>query len=119
MLLLGSGVMTVALLLHLLANSYLMLIAMRIFAGAAGGMLSGAAVSYIGDCFPYNRRGWATGWVMSGSAFGQIVGIPLGILLAGRWGFNEGAGTNAANSAIGGPAASLPVRLPGEEDLTR
>jgi predicted MFS family arabinose efflux permease len=87
MLLLGSGVMTIALLLHLLANSYLILIAMRIFAGAAGGMLSGAAVSYIGDCCPYNRRGWATGWVMSGSAFGQIVGIPLGIMIAGRWGF--------------------------------
>jgi predicted MFS family arabinose efflux permease len=50
-------------------------------------MLSGAAVSYIGDYFPYHRRGWATGWVMSGSAVGQIVGIPVGIVLSGRWGF--------------------------------
>ena len=56
-------------------------------AGVAGGVLSGAAVSYIGDWFPYERRGWATGWVMSGSAFGQIIGIPLGIVMAGWWGF--------------------------------
>jgi predicted MFS family arabinose efflux permease len=41
----------------------------------------------VGDYFPYNRRGWATGWIMSGAAFGQIIGIPLGIVLAGRFGF--------------------------------
>ncbi|MBT4913260.1 MAG: MFS transporter, partial [Gemmatimonadales bacterium] len=62
-------------------------LAVRVFAGMAGGMLSGAAVSYIGDYFPYDRRGWATGWVMSGAAFGQIFGIPMGILMADRWGF--------------------------------
>ena len=50
-------------------------------------ILSGAAVSYIGDFFPYNRRGWATGWVMSGMAFGQIMGIPIGVVLAGAYGF--------------------------------
>ena len=79
--------MTVALALHGLVQGYASFLAVRIFAGMAGGMLSGAAVSYIGDFFPYNRRGWATGWVMSGAAVGQIVGIPLGIALSGRWGF--------------------------------
>jgi predicted MFS family arabinose efflux permease len=58
-----------------------------VLAGMAGGVLSGAAVSYIGDFFPYERRGWATGWVMSGSAVGQIVGIPTAIALSARWGF--------------------------------
>jgi predicted MFS family arabinose efflux permease len=86
-LILGCGTMTVALALHGLVESYGAFLAVRVFAGAAGGMLSGAAVSYIGDYFPYTRRGWATGWVMSGAAFGQIVGIPLGIVLAARWGF--------------------------------
>jgi predicted MFS family arabinose efflux permease len=79
--------MTVALILHTFVFDYATFLAVRVFAGMAGGMLSGAAVSYIGDYFPYERRGWATGWVMSGSAFGQIVGIPIGIVLAGRWGF--------------------------------
>ena len=50
-------------------------------------MLSGAAVSYVGDYFPYNKRGWANGWVMSGIAFGQIVGIPIGTILADQFGF--------------------------------
>lgn len=86
-LLLGTGTMTVALMLHALVTNYAAFLAVRVFAGMAGGMLSGAAVSYIGDYFPYHRRGWATGWVMSGSAVGQIVGIPLGIVLSSRWGF--------------------------------
>jgi len=86
-LILGCGTMTLALALHGFVTGYLSFVAVRVFAGSAGGMLSGAAVSYIGDYFPYEQRGWATGWVMSGSAFGQIFGIPLGILMASRWGF--------------------------------
>ena len=88
-LLLGCGTMTFALTLHAFVADYASFIAVRVFAGAAGGMLSGAAVSYIGDYFPYHRRGWATGWVMSGAAFGQIFGIPLGIFMAQRWGFRS------------------------------
>lgn len=88
-LLLGCASMAVALILHGFVTGYYSFITVRIFAGCAGGMLSGAAVSYIGDYFPYERRGWATGWVMSGSAFGQIFGIPMGILMADRWGFRS------------------------------
>ncbi len=86
-LLAGCGSMAVALALHVVADSFVSLLTMRAVAGAAGGMLSGAAVSYVGDYFPYNRRGWANGWVMSGIAFGQIFGIPIGIVLADQFGF--------------------------------
>ena len=86
-LLLGTGVMAIALSLHVFVADYASFLVLRMLTGVAGGVLSGSAVSYIGDWFPYNRRGWATGWVMSGAAFGQIIGIPLGIVLAGRWGF--------------------------------
>lgn len=85
-LLLGSGLMTLAMFLHGLPGSYLSFLAVRILAGIAGGVLSGAAVSYIGDLFPYARRGWAIGWVMSGSAFGQVAGLPAGVVLAHRFG---------------------------------
>jgi predicted MFS family arabinose efflux permease len=88
-LLLGCGAMTFALVLHAFVADYFSFLLVRMLAGGAGGMLSGAAVSYIGDAFPYRRRGWATGWVMSGSAVGQIVGIPLGIVMAARWGFKS------------------------------
>lgn len=88
-LLAGCGVMTVALASHGLVDSYWSFLAVRVFAGMAGGVLSGAAVSYIGDYFPYERRGWAVGWVMSGAAVGQIIGIPMGIVMAERWGFHS------------------------------
>lgn len=86
-LLAGSGFMTVALMLHGIAYDYVSLLAMRALAGVAGGVLSGAAVSYVGDYFPYERRGWASGWIMSSTALGQILSVPLGTLLAESYGF--------------------------------
>lgn len=86
-LLLGTAVMTVSLLMHYFVEGYFSFLAARLLTGCAGGILSGSAVSYIGDFFPYHRRGWATGWVMSGMAFGQIAGIPIGIVMAGTYGF--------------------------------
>lgn len=83
----GTAFMAVALLSHAVAWSYASMIAVRALAGMAGGILSGAAAAYVGDVFPYHRRGWALGWVMSGMAFGQILGIPLGTLIADPFGF--------------------------------
>jgi predicted MFS family arabinose efflux permease len=86
-LLAGTGLMSVALGLHALAFDYTSLLIVRALAGAAGGVLSGAAVAYVGDYFPYRRRGWANGWVMTGMAFGHIIGIPAGTVLAATFGF--------------------------------
>lgn len=86
-LLLGSAGMTVALLLHSLSVNFISLLIFRALAGMAGGVLSGAAVSYVGDYFPYEKRGWANGWIMSGIAMGQILGIPMGTFLAELYGF--------------------------------
>ena len=99
-LLLGSGIMTVGLLLHGFVQGYPSFLAARIFTGIAGGVLSGSAVSYVGDYFPYNRRGWATGWIMSGAAVGQIVGIPAGVVLAGSLGFRTPFYVFAATMAL-------------------
>jgi predicted MFS family arabinose efflux permease len=87
MLLAGAGAMTVALASHLLARGLGSLLTARVLTGAAGGILTGATGAYIADYFPPERRGWANGWVMSGMAAGQVLGIPLGSLLASRWGF--------------------------------
>jgi len=85
--LIGSGSLVVVLLLHGFIQTFGGMLLVRALAGAAGGMLSGAAVSFVGDYFPYDRRGWATGWVMSGVSFGLVMGIPLGRVLAAAAGF--------------------------------
>jgi predicted MFS family arabinose efflux permease len=83
----GTGLLSVALALHSLAWDFSVLLAVRVLAGMAGGVLTGAAVAYVGDFFPYERRGWANGWVMSGFAIGQIVAVPTGIVMAETYGF--------------------------------
>lgn len=85
--LVGTAAMAGSLLLHGLADSFESLLVLRALSGAAGGVLSGASVAYVGDTFPPERRGWANGWVMSGFAVGQILGIPAGIALADAFGF--------------------------------
>lgn len=85
--LVGTASMAGALLAHGWADSFAALLGLRALAGAAGGILSGASVAYVGDAFPPERRGWANGWVMSGFAVGQILGIPAGIALAEAFGF--------------------------------
>ena len=83
----GSALMAVALALHGAAWSYSSLLAFRMLAGVGGGILSGAVVAFVGDYFPNNRRGWANGWIMTGLATGQILGVPAGTLLAGESGY--------------------------------
>ena len=99
-LLIGCGVLAIALALHALAFDYVSLLIVRALAGAAGGILSGAAVAYVGDYFPYRRRGWANGWVMTGMAFGHIVGIPIGTVLAAQFGFRIPYLIYAATTAL-------------------
>lgn len=88
-LLAGTAAMSLGLWAHLVAHSFGALMVARAITGGAGGVLAGAAVAYIGDFFPYERRGWANGWVMSGLALGQVLGIPLGTVLAKRAGFQS------------------------------
>ncbi|HEX9950464.1 MAG TPA: MFS transporter [Rubricoccaceae bacterium] len=96
----GSGVLALVLAGHSLADTYERLLVARVLAGAGGGMLSGAAVSYVGDAFPYARRGWATGWVMSGVPFGLVLGIPVGRILAVGLGFRAPFVSFAAVMAV-------------------
>ncbi len=86
-LLYGTGLMAITLALHTVAANYELLLLMRLLAGIGGGMLSGGSVAYVGDYFPYEKRGWANGWVMSGVAFGQVAGVPLGKVLAAGFGY--------------------------------
>lgn len=86
-LLLGTSLMTGALFLHLFASEFASLFAVRVLAGIAGGLIDGAAVAYVADYFPRERRGWANGWVLSGISAGLIAGVPIGSILAEQLGF--------------------------------
>ncbi len=86
-LMIGTGAMCGTLFLHSFVTDYLSLLLVRAVSGIAAGVLSGVAPAYIGDHFPSERRGWANGVVMTAIAFGQIVGIPAGTLLADRYDF--------------------------------
>ncbi|MAO64880.1 MAG: MFS transporter [Balneola sp.] len=86
-LLIGTGFISLFLFLHFFVENFWELLIVRALAGMAGGVLSGSAVAYVGDYFPYEKRGWANGWIMSGMAMGQILGIPIGTYLADLLGF--------------------------------
>lgn len=83
----GSGFMAFSLLLHYMVWDFGSMLWVRALAGCSSGFMAGGSVAYIGDLYPYERRGVAMGWLMSGMAFGQIIGIPMGTLLAAAGGF--------------------------------
>lgn len=85
----GSLLMGLSLLMHVFAVNFSLLILFRLMAGISGGLLTGTCVSYVRDYFPYEKRGKANGIIITGSALGQIAGIPLGILLAEQLGFSS------------------------------
>ncbi len=70
------------------APDYVSLLLARCAAGAFGGVLGAITLAIIGDAFPENRRGLATGVVMSAFSVANIVGVPAGLELAsdiGTW----------------------------------
>ncbi len=65
-----------------LAPDYALLLAARAATGAFGGVLGGLAMTIIGDVFPDERRGAATGALMSAFGVASVVGVPLGLSLS-------------------------------------
>lgn len=71
-----------------LAPTYHLLLAARIATGAFGGVLGGLALAIIGDVFPEQRRGRATGSLMSAFALASVAGVPLGLWLGTNYGWH-------------------------------
>jgi MFS transporter, DHA1 family, inner membrane transport protein len=71
-----------------LSTGYYMLMAARVLTGAFGGILGGMALAIIADVFPEERRGRATGILMSAFATASVVGVPTGIYLGGELGWH-------------------------------
>ncbi|MRG97506.1 MFS transporter [Polyangium spumosum] len=59
----------------------------RIMAGACAGLMSAVVMAILADRVPAERRGRAIGTVMSAYGISAVVGVPLGVSIASRWGF--------------------------------
>jgi multidrug resistance protein len=66
-----------------LAPTYEWLLLARIAAGAFGGVASGVVTAMVGDAIPAERRGQAMATVMAAFPLSSVLGVPLGLLLAG------------------------------------
>lgn len=73
---------TVSTLACALATRYETLLMARVIAGAFGGVAGAAVHAILGDTIPPERRGTATGAVMSAFSIAAIAGVPLGLYLA-------------------------------------
>lgn len=105
-----------------LAWSLSSLLAARLLAGAFGGILGAAVLAYLGDCFPEERRGAATGKVMTAFSLAAVAGVPLGLVLAVNFGWRTAFLFVAATGALLALAAwrilpSIPARSHGPIDL--
>jgi len=70
------------------APSYRVLLLARVATGAFGGILGGMSMAIIGDVFPEERRGRATGALMSGFVLATVVGVPAGLALGTKYGWH-------------------------------
>ncbi len=78
----GLGIFAVSTALCGTAWSFESLLLFRALTGAAAGAISLSITAFIGDYFPYERRGRAMGIVMSGYFAAMIIGVPLGAFIA-------------------------------------
>lgn len=69
-----------------LASDYPRMLLARILAGIFGGLASVTIMAVIGDIFPHEKRGRASGAVMSAFAIASIAGLPIGLMLSDWYG---------------------------------
>jgi predicted MFS family arabinose efflux permease len=71
-----------------LAPGYQSLVIARIVTGLFGGVLFSINMAIVADLFSLEVRGRVMGYVQTAFAAAQVLGIPLGLLLANRWGWH-------------------------------
>lgn len=68
-----------------LAQSYDALYIARIVTGLFGGVIGSIGMAIVTDLFELNQRGKVMGFVQMAFAGSQILGVPIGLLLANQW----------------------------------
>src|SRR5690606_2909546 len=70
-----------------LANSFYALVAARIITGLFGGVIGSISMAIITDLFALEQRGRVMGFVQMGFGASQVLGIPIGLYIANRMGW--------------------------------
>lgn len=70
-----------------IANSFYTLFFARIFTGIFGGVIGSISLAIITDLFGLEKRGRAMGFMQMGFGASQVLGIPIGLYLANKWGW--------------------------------
>ena len=68
-----------------LAPTFHALVIARAFAGLTGGVLSSITMAIIADVIPAQRRGAATGIVMTSFGMAAVAGVPAGVMLGAHY----------------------------------
>ncbi len=72
-----------------LAYSYHTLLLARIVTGIFGGVVSSISMAIVTDIFSLQQRGRVMGFIQMAFAGSQILGVPIGLLLANNWGWHS------------------------------
>ena len=72
-----------------LANSYEFLLVARIVTGIFGGVIGSISFAIISDLFKMELRGRVMGFVQMAFSASQILGLPIGLLLANKFGWHS------------------------------
>jgi predicted MFS family arabinose efflux permease len=71
-----------------LASSYYLLLAARMVTGVFAGVVGSVVFAIVTDLFPMQMRGRVMGVIQTAFAASSVLGIPFGLLLSNRWGWN-------------------------------
>ncbi len=71
-----------------MAPNYPLLVAARIFTGVFGGVIASISMAIVADLFHISQRGRVMGIVQTGFAVSQVLGIPIGLVIATHWGWH-------------------------------
>ncbi|MBT34573.1 MAG: MFS transporter [Thalassobius sp.] len=72
-----------------LAPNYELLFAARIFTGLFGGVMSSITFAIVTDVFSFEVRGRVMGFIQMAFSASQVLGIPVGLYLANKFGWHS------------------------------
>ena len=82
------GVFIVLNALCVISTSYSMLLSLRVMTAIVTGVLISLAMIVASETMPSNKRGLAISFVFGGFTLANVIGVPIGTVIAGSYGWN-------------------------------